>query len=102
MPSDEQFEAMQRRVEALEGQVGEYRGRPAPSADEIQDYVKVRDALTRRPVDLTADEIRHYLRVRDYLLEGKAVGHKGIPTCGASRPLTGDGPDAADLFGNFG
>lgn len=101
MPSDEEFEALRTRVGDLEGQVSEARGRSSPSAEQIQDYVKVRNALVGKPVDLTAGEIRNYGKVRDFLLDEFAA--LSIPTCRAG-PHRKDDDDrgAVDRMGDLG
>jgi hypothetical protein len=100
MPSDKEFEAMQRRVEALEGQVGEIHGRRPPSAAQIQDYVKVRDALAGKPVDLSASEIGNYNKVRDFLLDELADFY--IPTCGKGPHRRAGDPSAVARMRDLG
>ncbi len=101
MPSDEEFEDLRNRIGSLEGQASTYRRRWAPSAEQLQDYVKVREALTHDPVDLAESEIRNFHRVREYIL---AAIYKGpIGTCGmGSDDPHGDDPDAVTRFGNLG
>ena len=89
MASDDEIEALKGRIEALERHHSGERLAGQPTADEIQAYLKVQQALVGKPDALSADEIQAFQKVRDHLLATGFFGNGPIGACGGSREFTG-------------
>ena len=103
MASDDEFDTLKSRIEALERHPGGERPAGSPTPDEIRAYLKVQRALVGDPRALSADELRAFQKVRDHLLAAGLLGNGPIGACGGSREFEAKGQASpAERFSGLG